>query len=330
MSEMLIRCLLILICTVCLLSIISVSAQESLKDKARAIMTGLYEQGTIDEALFAPEFVRHPGQSDSRALLNTALTLRAAVPDLQTSVEVMLEQDDLVAVRLWLSGTFQNEFIAPNALPLPPTGKPVKLVVHIIYRLNAAGQLVEEWDGFDNLHFYEQFGVLPSSSTPQPQPMLYPEVVDVGMLEQNRTVISQFFDAYNRGDWNFINTGFKEDFTSHGPFGDLSRTNHVTDLTRLRNALPDLSASLDQLITEGNWTAALYIMRGTFTGNFVAGNNPPIPPTGQPLDLLVITFFRFDQQGLVAEAFELYDSLDFMTQLGLVTFVVLPTATPAS
>jgi hypothetical protein len=46
------------------------------------------------------------------------------------------------------------------------------------------------------------------------------------------------------------------------------------------------------------------------------------------LDLTVITFYRFDQQGLIAESFELYDALSFLTQLGLLTIAVEPTPAP--
>jgi hypothetical protein len=63
---------------------------------------------------------------------------------------------------------------------------------------------------------------------------------------------------------------------------------------------------------------ALYHLRGTFSGNYVLADGNAVPPTGNVLDMPVITMFRFDQAGLVAESFEAYDGLEFLTQLGLI------------
>ncbi len=314
---------------VAILLVTGVQAQGTLKDTVRALIVELYDRGNIAvvDTHFASDFIRHPGDSDVSAFKIAILALRAAMPDLQSEVEWLIQQDNLVAARLWLRGTFTGEYIAPDALPIPPTNQPVELVANVIYRFDEAGLLAEEWDGFDNLRFYSQLGLIavPGASA---STMQYPAVVDIGMSEQNRQVIEQYFTAYNQGNWAVVDSSFKADFVSHSPFGLLDRASMVADLTRLRGALPDMSASVEALITEGNWTATFYTLRGTFTNSFVAGETITTPPTGQPLNLLIVTFYRFDEQGLVAEAFELYDSLNFMTQLGLLSLVALPTATP--
>ncbi len=306
-----------------------VQAQGTSKDTVRALIVELYDRGNVAivDTQFAADFIRHPGDTDAAAFKIAILALRAAMPDLHSEVEWLIQQDDLVAARLWLRGTFTGEYIAPDALPIPPTNQPIELAANVIYRFDEARLLAEEWDGFDNLRFYSQLGLIAVPGAPAPM-MQYPAVVDVGMSAQNRQVIEQYFTAYNQGNWAVVDNSFKTDFVSHSPFGMLDRTSMVADLTRLRGALPDMSASVEALITEGNWTAALYTLRGTFTNSFVAGETITTPPTGQPLNLLIVTFYRFDEQGLVAEAFELYDSLNFMTQLGLLSLVALPTATP--
>jgi len=140
-------------------------------------------------------------------------------------------------------------------------------------------------------------------------------------------LIQGYFDAFNQGNLDIINTAFKDDFTAHNPFGSLDRTGMSGDLSRLRGALPDLKENLTHLITEGNWTVALYTLQGTFTAPYVNQDGSSVPATGKTLTLPAITFFRFDQQGLVAESFETYDSLSFLTQLGLIT-VTAPILTP--
>lgn len=309
----------------------SVSAQPVLKETIRAFITNVYNNGNVGavDILFAPTYIRRPGDSDANAFKIAVFSLRAAMPDLQASVEVILEEraSRTVAARFRLKGTFTSEYVAPDTLPIQPNNQPIEVVANIIYRFDETGQIVEEWDAFDNLSFLGQLGVIPA---PTHQPlllMLYPDVIDVGMSDQNRDILQQYFGALNQGNFGFIETSFKNDFVSHNPFGRLDRSGLVGDLSRLREALPDLSANVDELITEGNWTAVRYTLQGTFTANFVNVDGSISPPTGKSLSLPIITFFRFEQQGLIAEAFELYDGFDFLTQLGLINLVAVPTPT---
>jgi predicted ester cyclase len=193
----------------------------------------------------------------------------------------------------------------------------VDFVIHIIFRFNDSGQIVEEWDAFDNLGFLSQIGETQFLANPVAEVMLYPEVVDVGMSEQNREVVGLYFDALNQGNLDFITTSFKSDFVAHNPFGKLDRTGLINDLSRLRAALPDLNVSVQQLITEGNWTAVIYVLNGSFTQPYSLPDGTDVPATGNTITLPIITFFRFEQQGLVAEFFEIYDSFAFLIQLGL-------------
>lgn len=309
----------------------SVSAQPALKETIRSFIIDVYNNGNVGavDILFAPGYIRRPGDTDANAFKIAALSFWAAMPDLQASVEVILEDtiSRTVAARFRLKGTFTNEYIAPDTLPLQPNNQPVEVVVNVIYRFDEAGQIVEEWDGFDNLRFLGQLGLIPAPTNQPPSPMLYPDVVDVGMSEENRDSVKQYFDALNQGNFGFIETSFKNDFTAHNPFGTLDRSGLVGDLSRLRGALPDLKYSVDELITEGNWTVVRYNLQGTFTANFVNVDGATTASTGRSLSLPIITFFRFEQQGLIAEAFELYDGFDFLSQLGLINLVAVPTPT---
>lgn len=253
------------------------------------------------------------------------------MPDLKATTELAISEQNNVAVRLILTGTFTGEFISPNALPIAPNNKAITFAVHLLYRMDDSGKIAEEWDGFDNLNFLYQLGILPTFSSPPITPIQYPDIVDVGMSPQNKQVIQQYFDAFNQGNLGLINTSFKDDFTAHNPFGSLDRAGMSGDLERLRGALPDLKANVTQFVTEGNWTVALYTLQGTFSGSYTNPDGSSIPPTGKILALPTITFYRFDQQGLVAESFEVYDSLSFLTQLGLITVAApILTPTPAS
>jgi steroid delta-isomerase-like uncharacterized protein len=317
---------------VALSSIVSLPAavaQQSPKDTVKSVINSIYGTGDVSviDTQFATSFVRHPAESDINALKISALSLRAAMPDLKATSELAVAEGQFVAVRVLLTGTFTGEFVSPNALPIAPNNKPITFAAHLVYRFDDTGKIAEEWDGFDNLNFLSQLGVLPTLSSPPVSPVQYPDVVDVGMSPQNKQLIQGYFDAFNQGNLDIINTAFKDDFTAHNPFGSLDRTGMSGDLSRLRGALPDLKENLTHLITEGNWTVALYTLQGTFTAPYVNQDGSSVPATGKTLTLPAITFFRFDQQGLVAESFETYDSLSFLTQLGLIT-VTAPILTP--
>ena len=311
------------------ISLPATMAQQSAKDTIKNVINSIYGIGDVSviDTQFAANFVRHPAESDANALKISALSLRAAMPDLKAVSELAVGEGQFVAVRLLLNGTFTGEFVSPNALPIAPNNKPIMFAVHLVYRLDDTGKIAEEWDGFDNLNFLSQLGVLPTLSSPPVPPVQYPNVVDVGMSPQNKQVIQQYFDAFNQGNLGFIDTAFKDDFAAHNPFGTLDRAGMSGDLGRLHGALPDLKENLTQLITDGNWTVALYTLQGTFSTPYVNADGSSVPATGKPLTLPAITFFRFDQQGLVAESFETYDSLSFLTQLGLIT-VTAPILTP--
>lgn len=321
---------LILVALSSMLSLPIVGAQQaSPKDVVKSVINSIYGTGdiTVIDTYFAPNFLRHPAESDINALKISALSLRAAMPDLKAVSELAVSEGQFVAVRVLLNGTFTGEFVSPNALPIEPNEKPITFAVQLLYRFDETGKIAEEWDGFDNLNFLSQLGVLPTLSSPPITPVQYPDVVDVGMSPQNKQVIQQYFDGSNQGNLGVVNTTFKDDFSSHNPFGTLDRNGMVGDLTRLRGALPDLKQSVAQLVTEGNWTVAFYTLQGTFSAPYINENGSSIPATGKTLSMPVIAFFRFDQQGLVAESFETYDGLSFLTQLGLIT-VTAPILTP--
>lgn len=308
-------------------------AQQSPKDRIKNILDALYNIGDVSviDNQFTSTFVRHPAETDTTALKISVLSLRAAMPDLKAKIELAVAERNNVAVRLILAGTFTGEFISPNALPIAPNNILITFAVHLLFRVDESGKIVEEWDGFDNLNFLNQLGILPTFSSPSITPIQYPDIVDVGMSPNNKQVIQQYFDALNQGNLGLINTAFKDDFTAHNPFGSLDRAGMSGDLERLRGALPDLKANVTQLVTEGNWTVTLYALQGTFSNPYINPDGSSIPPTGKILTLPTITFYRFDQQGLVAESFEVYDSLSFLTQLGLITVAApILTPTPAS
>jgi len=77
-------------------------------------------------------------------------------------------------------------------------------------------------------------------------------------------------------------------------------------------AFPDLQATIDDLIAEGDRVVVRMTNRGTHQGEFMG-----IPPTGKRIEVSAITMLRF-ADGKLAEEWVQADMLGVMEQLGVV------------
>jgi steroid delta-isomerase-like uncharacterized protein len=80
---------------------------------------------------------------------------RAAFPDLQFTVEDIIDQDDRVVIRWSSRGTHQGELMG-----LAPTGKIVTVTGISIDRF-ADGKVAESWTNWDVLGLMRQLGAAP-------------------------------------------------------------------------------------------------------------------------------------------------------------------------
>jgi len=81
--------------------------------------------------------------------------LIAAFPDLQTTIEEMIAEDDKVVVRLKVEGTNTGSIMG-----MPATGKRASWSVINIHRL-VDGKFVEHWSNSDTLGMMQQLGLIP-------------------------------------------------------------------------------------------------------------------------------------------------------------------------
>ncbi len=75
-------------------------------------------------------------------------------------------------------------------------------------------------------------------------------------------------------------------------------------------AFPDLTASVDEAIAEGNSVAMRWAVKGTHTGEFLG-----VPASGNTITLDVTEIFRVENGELV-EAWDQWDRLGLMRQIG--------------
>jgi steroid delta-isomerase-like uncharacterized protein len=103
-----------------------------------------YRPSVIDRQV-APDFVdhNHPGQAGPDCVKAQVRSLRAAFPDLTVTIEALVAEGDLVAVRGTWRGTQQGEFRG-----VPPIGRRIELTGMAFWRV-AGGQIRESWGLID-------------------------------------------------------------------------------------------------------------------------------------------------------------------------------------
>ena len=111
------------------------------------------------EEVYAPDLVWHEPDQDIRGYDQAkqfVSTFFTAFPDLNATVEDVIAEGDKVVTRWTIRGTHQGEIEEFG----PPTGKQVELRGIIIHRFED-GNIVEEWEVYDNLSLLQQLGLAP-------------------------------------------------------------------------------------------------------------------------------------------------------------------------
>jgi steroid delta-isomerase-like uncharacterized protein len=114
---------------------------------------------TVDE-IIAPEFVRHdlgggPDAAGPEGVKRLIAGLRAAFPDLQTTIEDIFSDGEKVVVRFTARGTHSGPFQG-----MVPTGREATWCGVNIYRVSG-GRIRETWQLADGLGLLRQLGAAP-------------------------------------------------------------------------------------------------------------------------------------------------------------------------
>jgi steroid delta-isomerase-like uncharacterized protein len=132
--------------------------------------------------------------------------------------------------------------------------------------------------------------------------------------EENKALLRRAWDEfYNQRNLDFIDEVFVDDVIVHEPDRDLRGTEEVKQyLATYLDAFPDQSATVEDVIAEGDKVVSRYTVRGTHQGE----TEELGPPTGRQIEFEGITLYRFEGDKLV-EVWDRYDNLSLLQQLGL-------------
>ena len=136
--------------------------------------------------------------------------------------------------------------------------------------------------------------------------------------EQMQAVFRQVIDeAFNKGNYLVLPACFNPDFIEH-QFGLHPTIEGLQgDIQYLRNAFPDFSLHIEDMVVDDDKVWVRSTARGTNLGGFMG------PPNGKSFQVTVFDVCRFDN-GKVVEHWGSPDRFHLLAQLGL-----LPRPAPA-
>jgi len=124
--------------------------------------------------------------------------------------------------------------------------------------------------------------------------------------------IYDLFGAENVDE--LIDELMSEDFVEHEAFPGTTpdREGQSQFFNMIRHAFPDMSAEVEELITEGDKVVARVRLTGTHRGEFAG-----VPASGNEIDFNVIDIFAW-RDGKATDHWGVSDTMALMTQIGAV------------
>jgi predicted ester cyclase len=127
------------------------------------------------------------------------------------------------------------------------------------------------------------------------------------------------FNAFSGQKWDQFPKSHAKDIVVHWPDGHTTTglDVHLEDLKAMFVYAPDTRIKEHPIkIAQGDWTAVMGVMEGTFTAPMPIGDGKTIPPTGQSFKLNMTTIGHW-KDGVMTEEYLFWDNATFMKQLGL-------------
>ncbi|HET8595931.1 MAG TPA: ester cyclase [Intrasporangium sp.] len=141
--------------------------------------------------------------------------------------------------------------------------------------------------------------------------------------ERNRQSTLDAIAAFNEGDLDRYLASYAPEAVIHGLPEHLGAnlSGHRQFLTSMREALPDVTSTVEDIVASGDLVATRHTYRGTHQGTLHGAR-----PTGRVLEWRAMTFRRFNEEGLTTERWIVSDDLALLRQLGQLGTPATPTA----
>jgi predicted ester cyclase len=136
--------------------------------------------------------------------------------------------------------------------------------------------------------------------------------------EENKAIVRRFMEeAFGGGKPELVDDLLDPDFVRYDPYieaGEVRGTQAVKDnIVWFRNAFPDLTCTVEELVAQGDKVVSRWTLRGTHRGDFFG-----VAPTGNRVEFTGIQIDRFDEGAKIVEERAEFDLLGALRQVGAV------------
>ncbi len=128
------------------------------------------------------------------------------------------------------------------------------------------------------------------------------------------------YNVFTGQKWAELHRSHSHDIAVHWPDGHSTKgiEKHIKDLKAMFVWAPDTRIKEHPVkVAQGEWTAVIGIMEGTFTQPMLMPDGTSIPPTGKAYKIRMSTFGRWNDEGVMVEEYLFWDNQEFMRQIGL-------------
>jgi steroid delta-isomerase-like uncharacterized protein len=119
-----------------------------------------------------------------------------------------------------------------------------------------------------------------------------------------------FVRMLNEHDPDLVDQFVADDYRNHNAFVDDGREANRTFWTGFFAALPDLTATMEDLVIAGDRVVGRFVYRGTHACEFMG-----IPATGRKVEMRSIDIWRVDN-GMFVEHWDELNTLQLLAQMG--------------
>ena len=128
------------------------------------------------------------------------------------------------------------------------------------------------------------------------------------------------YEVFTGQQWARLHESHSKDVIVHWPDGHQTEgiQRHIEDLKAMFVYAPDTRIKVHTVkLGQGDWTAVIGIMEGTFSKPMPIPDGKTIPPTGKPYKITMCTVGHW-KDGVMNEEYLFWDNLTFMKQIGLI------------
>src|ERR1700739_3408612 len=130
------------------------------------------------------------------------------------------------------------------------------------------------------------------------------------MNNTGRRLAATFVQMLNTPAPDLVDSFVASDYRNHNVFVDDGREANRQFWTGFFTALPDLTATMEDLVVSGDRVVVRFVYRGTHRGEFMG-----IPASGRPVEMRSIDIWRV-ADGMFVEHWDELNSLQFVQQMG--------------